>query len=118
MTHRLKRSVSVLLCTALIAMVSTVAAYGQGVSTSSLSGTIVDSSGGVIPGADVNAKNADTGVEYHTVSDDKGVYQLPAMPPGKYTVTVSLMGFKKDVIPNVVLNIGMQASLRATLEVG
>src|ERR1019366_454791 len=87
MTHRLKRSVTVLLCTALIALVSTVAAYAQGAATSSLSGTIVDTSGGVIPGADVNAKNADTGVEYRTVSDDKGVYQLPSLPPGKYTVT-------------------------------
>jgi hypothetical protein len=118
MTHRLKRSVSVLLCTALIAMVSTVAAFGQGAATSSLSGTIVDTSGGVIPGADVSAKNAATGVEYRTVSDDKGVYQLPSLPPGTYTVTVSLMGFKKDVIPNVVLNVASQATLKATLEVG
>ena len=118
MTHRLKRSVSVLLCTALIAMVSTVTAFGQGAATSSLSGTIVDTSGGVIPGADVSAKNAATGVEYRTVSDDKGVYQLPSLPPGTYTVTVSLMGFKKDVIPNVVLNVASQATLKATLEVG
>jgi hypothetical protein len=118
MTHRLKRSVSVLLCTALIAMVSTVAAFGQGAATSSLSGTIVDTSGGVIPGADVSAKNAATGVDYRTVSDDKGVYQLPSLPPGTYTVTVSLMGFKKDVIPNVVLNVASQATLKATLEVG
>jgi hypothetical protein len=118
MTHRLKRSVFVLLCAALIAMVSTVTAVAQTASSSSLSGTIVDTSGGVIPGADINAKNADTGVEYHTVSDDKGVYQLPSMPPGKYTVTVSLMGFKKDVIPNVVLNVATQSTLKATLEVG
>jgi len=118
MTHRLKRSLSVFLFAALVAMISTVAANAQTSSSSSLIGTVVDSSGGVIPGADVNAKNADTGVEYHTVTDDKGVYQLPSIPPGKYTVTVSLMGFKKAVYPNVVLNVATQSSLKATLEVG
>ena len=118
MTHRLKRSVSVLLCTALIAMVSTVAAFGQGAGNTSLSGTIIDSSGGVIPGADVVAKNTATGIEYRTVSDEKGVYQLAGLTPGTYTVTVSLMGFKKDVIPNVVLNVATQSTLKATLEVG
>ena len=82
MTHRLKRSLSVFLFAALVAMISTAAANAQTSSSSSLIGTVVDSSGGVIPGADVNAKNADTGVEYHTVTDDKGVYQLPSMPPG------------------------------------
>jgi hypothetical protein len=93
-------------------------AYAQGASTASLSGTVVDSSGGVIPGADILAKNSATGVEFHAVSDDKGFFLLPSLPPGTYAVTTSLQGFKKSVIPNVVLNVSTQSTVKATLEVG
>src|SRR3974390_1345896 len=118
MTYRLWKLTTALVCTALIALVSSTVASAQTASTASLSGTVVDASGGVIPGADIVAKNSDTGVEYNTVSDEKGVYSLPSVPPGTYTVTVSLMGFKKTVLPNVVLNVATASTLKATLEVG
>jgi carboxypeptidase family protein len=93
-------------------------AYAQGGVTTSLSGTVVDASGAVIPGADVVAKNKATTAESRAVTSDSGAFTIPALNPGAYTVTVSLMGFKTAVLNDVVLNAATPASVRVTLEVG
>jgi carboxypeptidase family protein/TonB-dependent receptor-like protein len=92
------------------------AVFAQG--TNTLSGTVVDSSGAVIPGADVSAKHIGTGVASTTVSNSEGVFSIPSLPIGTYTVTVSLQGFKTVVINDVVLTTGAGADVKATLEVG
>ena len=97
----------------------TPAAYAQGGgTTTSLTGTVVDTSGAVIPGADVKVKNAGTGAEFTAVSSEHGTFSIPALPPGTYTVTVSLMGFKTAVVADVVLNAANPRSVTARLEVG
>ena len=52
------------------------------------------------------------------MSDATGSFTLPALPPGLYTVTVSLMGFKTVVMPDVQLVAAQPARVKATLEVG
>ena len=97
----------------------TSAAYAQsGGATASLSGTVVDASAGVIPGADVEARNSATGATFRAVSDDKGFFLLPSLPPGTYTVKTTLMGFKTSVVPDVVLNVATQSTIKAVLQVG
>ena len=75
--------------------VCTGAAFGQG-ATSSISGTVVDSAGGAIPGVAVVVKN-DAGVTFETVTNAEGIFNIPAVTPGAYSVTVSLAGFKTAV---------------------
>ena len=76
----------------------------QGASTQTLSGTVVDASGAVIPGADVAAKHTGTGVVTNAVSQRRrACSRFPSLPIGTYTVTVTLQGFKTVVIQNVVL---------------
>jgi hypothetical protein len=63
-------------------------ASGQGL-TGTLMGTVHDSNGGIIPGATVHvASPAVIGGERQTVSDEKGQWRLPALPPGTYALTV------------------------------
>ena len=92
-------------------------AYGQG-ATSSLTGTVRDSGGGVIPGATVEVKNNATGVVTPVVTNTSGAYTVPAIPVGTYTVTVTLSGFKTFTATDVRLLAGTPAELNATLEVG
>ncbi len=99
-------------------LVAATFAYGQGGVTSSLSGTVVDSSGGIFPGADITAKNNATSATSSAVSTANGAFTIPALNPGTYTVTVSLMGFKTAVLSDVVLNAATPASVRVTLEIG
>ena len=68
------------------------AAHAQGSFFTSLSGTVVDSSGGVIPGADVKVKNNGTGAEFKLVADESGYFKAPLVPPGTYTGWVSVAG--------------------------
>jgi len=94
-------------------------AYAQAASsTGSLSGTVADANGGVIPGATVVIKNAATGVELTTVTNSVGAYVFPALAIGSYTVTISLQGFKTAVVTGVRLLAGTPANLRTTLEIG
>ncbi|MGI8785790.1 MAG: carboxypeptidase regulatory-like domain-containing protein [Acidobacteriota bacterium] len=70
--------------------------------TGTLSGTVSDSSGGIIPGVDVLAKNEEIGLLRTAVTNDAGAYSMAFLPLGSYTVTVELQGFRK-VIKNGLL---------------
>src|SRR5215510_16166843 len=94
------------------------AAAAQGSSTASISGVVVDSGGGVVPGADVVVKNNGTNETFSAVTSGGGVFSVPSLITGTYTVTVSLQGFKTVVLNDVVVNSGVPASVRAVLEVG
>src|SRR5262245_22770441 len=107
-----------LLTPALIVLLAAGPVSAQGSSTASITGVIVDTDGSIVPGADVAVKNLGTTETFRTVSSSQGVFTVPSLITGTYTVTVSLQGFKTAVINNVVVNAGVPASVRATLEVG
>lgn len=114
MKHRLLRMILPVL---FVAAASSLA-YAQGSTSQALSGTVVDASGAVIPGADVVAKHVATGVVSNAVTNSEGLFSIPSLPIGTYTVTVTLQGFKTFVIQRVVLTSGAGANVKATLEVG
>jgi len=99
-------------------VVGTPTAFAQGGVTSTLTGTVVDSSGAVIPGASIIVKRADTGVSTESVSNAEGQFTVPALNAGTYTVTASLSGFKTVTVNNVVVNAGVPAGVKVTMEVG
>ena len=92
-------------------------AFAQGASTSSISGTVTDSGGGVIPGATVSVTN-DTGTPFTAVSNAEGTFTIPALQPGAYKVTVALQGFKTCGVRKCGLRRTRPASVKAVLEVG
>jgi hypothetical protein len=107
------------LATALMSVLAVTSAFAQGGGASaSIVGTITDASGAVIPGATVVAKNAANGTEFTATSNEQGGFTIPAIDPGTYTVTVTLMGFKTAVISDVRVNAATPASVRVSLEVG
>src|SRR5437868_2113914 len=116
MTHRSSIRMLCLLMAAFVAAAGT--ARAQGSFFTSLSGTVVDSSGGVIPGADVKVKNTGTGAEFNAVSASDGGFTVPSLPGGAYSVTVSLMGFKTATLNEVTLNAAIPATVKVVLSVG
>ena len=86
--------------------------------TASLSGTVSDSSGGVVPGAKVVATNIDTANARATTSNAAGNYTLPLLPIGRYKIEVSFTGYKKYEQSPVTLEVGATLTLDPKLEVG
>ena len=108
---------SAAVCLALVFALATGARVLAQGSTSSITGTVVDSAGGAIPGAAVLVKNQ-SGVSFEAVSNGEGLFNVPGVSPGVYTVTVSLSGFKTAEFKDVRVLPGTPASITATLEVG
>ena len=82
-----------------------------------ISGTVKDS-GGVVPGASVRVRNADTNISQNLVTNTSGYFEAPLLNPGTYEVTVEMNGYRKATRANVVLGVGQQVSVPFTLEVG
>ena len=104
------------ICLALLLTVSVT--LGQISSTAPLSGSVSDSSGALIPGAAVTVMNNATSARFETITIENGTFNVPALTPGVYTVTVSLASFKQAVVPEVRINAGTPASVRVVLQVG
>lgn len=83
-----------------------------------ITGRVTDASGGVIPGAKIDATNQATNQVNSTVSDAAGVYTIPLLQPGTYTVSASATGFKSYVRANIVLNTGDRTGVDIAMEVG
>lgn len=81
-----------LLTTFLLVAISGV--YAQGVTTSGITGKVVDSSGKGLPGTTITALHTSSGTQYGIVSDDDGFFRIPNMRiGGPYKVNVSFIGF-------------------------
>ncbi len=107
-----------LLPAALLLVLAAGPAFAQGSAASSITGVVVDTDGGFIPGATVVVKSESTGAENTAVTGANGSFTVPALNVGTYTVTVSLQGFKTAVLKGVVVTAGVPGTVRAVLEVG
>ncbi len=108
------------LLTALIAVscLTTAVLYGQA-ATAVINGTVLDSSGSVVPDADVVVSNMSLGIERHLKTTGAGVFTAPDLAPAPgYTVTVTKTGFEKYQINEFDLAVGQQLGLNISLTVG
>jgi len=62
-----------------------------------LSGTVTDATGALIPGVEITATETETGVVSTTVTNESGTYQFPSLQPGPYRVNASLAGFQSQI---------------------
>lgn len=83
-----------------------------------ISGTVADNSGAVIPGASVTAREIHTGTITKATSDSAGQYVIPFLLPGDYTVTATANGFQTFVHSGVILQSQQHANINLTLKVG
>ena len=107
-----------LFCLAMDSVAPETASAQGGGATTSLSGTVTDTSGAIIPGANVVVKNVGTSIQFDVVTNESGYFSVPALDPGAYTVTVTLMGFKTAVLNDVRVNASTPATVKVALAVG
>jgi len=85
--------------------------------TGAFNGRVVDEGGAVLPGATVTATNTRTGLSRSTVSNEEGLYSLPALDPGVYDVAIELPGFGLERREGVNLTAGSTLTLDSTLRI-
>ncbi|HEY4978604.1 MAG TPA: TonB-dependent receptor, partial [Candidatus Acidoferrum sp.] len=103
---------------ALIAIVLVVSTCNAQTGTSSLRGTVLDKSGGVIVGAQVILSDPQQGFERTTTSGSQGEYEFLALRPGTYLLAVVKDGFQKHTQSNVQLLVNLPATQTITMEIG
>src|SRR5512136_1756691 len=91
--------------------------FGQ-VGSSTINGTVFDSSGAVVAGANVTALNEATGITHKQTSTGAGVYAFPSLPVGLYTITVDMQGFKTSKKTSNRLEVDTPLTVDFTLELG
>src|ERR1700683_1466563 len=106
------------LCAVLMVLANCILLYAQNlVLTGALSGRVTDKSGAVVPGASVVVRNLGTGVTQSAEANHAGLYRLPALTPGTYSVTASVKGFR-DVQALVRVQVGNTTVQDVRLQVG
>ena len=100
----------------------TLALFEGGVSaqapTGSLRGLTTDPSGAAVVGAEITVTDNATRAEYKTVSGSSGEFSVDNLNPGVYTVTVTMLGFRKSVFTDVKIIVSQIYDLAAKLEIG
>ena len=98
-------------------MICSPAVLGQATSAT-IFGIVQDSTGAVLPGAEVTVISVDTGRSRVLISDDEGRYRAAGLSVGNYEIEASLPGFQTAARSGVELNIGRLAEVNFTLTVG
>ena len=88
------------------------------VTGATLSGTVTDQSGAVVPKAGISIKNIATAVTRGVTTDPAGFYSAPNLLPGTYEVTAAAPGFSSEAQTGITLTVGAQQVLNFTLRVG
>src|SRR5712691_10622041 len=91
--------------------------YAQG-TTATISGTVQDQSGGLLPNVSIKVRNPDTGSERVVSTDDQGHYKVTGLAPGSYELSGTLTGFKTEVRSGLKLAIGDELVVDLGLSVG
>src|SRR5467141_3995205 len=94
-----------------------VTAHAQ-VAGATLSGTVSDQSGGVLPQAAIAIKNIATGITRTSTTSTAGFYSIPNLLPGSYEIRASAQGFSTELQTGITLTVGEQQVLNFTLQVG
>lgn len=101
----------------LLVFVSGASVLGQE-SRAVITGTVMDPQGKAVPGATVVVKNVATNVATTVATSDRGLYTIPPVNPGNYTVSVSTPGFKQWVQTNIELRVADRKTVDVRLELG
>jgi outer membrane receptor protein involved in Fe transport len=111
-------SAKYLLASLALVLLTALFAVAQAPATGKLTGTVTDAQIAVIPRATILAKNDQTGAEFRTVANEVGVWVIPSIPSGSYTVTVTAQGFRIATLKEIKVDTGSSATVDATLQIG
>ncbi len=87
------------------------------ITTGTIQGTVTDTNGAIVPGANVEIKNLDTNLSRTLTTDDGGRFVALGLPPGPYSITVSKQGFATSVAERLDLTVGQALNLPVGMKI-
>jgi hypothetical protein len=115
--HGLVSRLATLLCCSAMLLFAT-NGYSQLAGTGNIQGTVTDSTGAVIPNATITLTDQATQAKRTDVSNSAGAYLFPGIPIGTYNLQVAAPGFKTSLQTGIVLEVGSNIAVNASLQVG
>lgn len=112
----MSKNVALRLCM-LFMLIMALAVTGMAQTTASIKGNVTDQSGAAVSGAKVTVKNTAQGIERTTQTNGSGDYEVPALPPGVYTVEVQGQGFQPQQATNLTLQVAQNSVQNFNLKV-
>ncbi|MSO19443.1 MAG: TonB-dependent receptor [Acidobacteria bacterium] len=109
------RTVSGMFSTVALGLMFVAAAVAQ---NATLTGTVADESGAMMPGVEITVNNTETGIKRTATSDAQGRFNVPSLNPGTYEITSTLTGFDTSVRQGITLTVGQVVNLPLTMKVG
>ncbi len=103
---------------ALLGLASAPAAAQSQAANGNIEGTVLDASGGVLPGVTVTITNTDTGTQRVVVTNERGIYRAPLLPLGTYQLVAELEGFKRYEEKGITLSAGQTAVINVSMSLG
>ena len=107
-----------LIVSLILLALTSVAAWAQATTTSTIAGSVQDASGAAVPGSQVTATQTDTGLMREVVSGSDGNFLLTNLPIGPYTLQVTKEGFSTYTQSGIVLQVNSNPTINVTLKVG
>jgi carboxypeptidase family protein/TonB-dependent receptor-like protein len=86
--------------------------------TATISGIVVDPSGGIVAGAEILVASDTTNVQYPAKTNSEGIYVVANLPPGPYRIQVSKIGFKTIIKPDIVIHVQDALAINFQLPLG
>ena len=105
------------ICCLLVLIIGASAAFAQS-DRGTITGTVTDPTGAIVPAAKVTLVNNETASQYQTVTTDTGNYTLAALPVGSYKLSVEQTGFSKSEVANVTVQVAVTTRVDVALQVG
>ena len=112
------KSLSLALLLVLLHVLALQPALRAQVSGGTISGTVKDVQGSVIPSAEVAITNIETGVSRPTTTNEDGLYTAPNLIPGKYEVKFTASGFKTELRTGITLTVGAEEVVDLNMQIG
>ena len=102
----------------LVVLGSAPALYAQAVSVASVTGRVVDEQGALVNGAQIKMIGVDTGAVYNTSTNSNGIYTIPSLPIGAYSLEATVPGFQTYVQKGILLRVNDHVQFNITMKVG
>src|SRR5436190_21424202 len=99
-------------------ILSAVTLYGQAVSIATVTGHVTDEQGALLNGAQIKLAGVETGSVFNALTNADGIYTIPSLPIGAYTLQANFPGFQTYVQSGILLRVGDHVQLNVTMKVG